>query len=184
LASQDLQIRAQVTGISLDIGSGKSNVDDEAGEALDPILLAHRGMQDHARIGDMLRLRGRLRAALIEYERAAGLGRYHSPALANKRARALRGLGKIEGARAVLEESVLLYPEYTPTVALLTELAAQEGDSASAIAMGERALALNPFDPNIHRLLATAYAKHRRTEESAKELRALSLLGAEPAPSE
>jgi tetratricopeptide (TPR) repeat protein len=176
LAQQDLQVRAQVAGIDLGLGSGETAGGDPDGENLDPILREHRAMQDHARLGDLLRRRGKLRAALIEYEKAAQVGPYHSPALANKRARALRGLGSIEQAREVLEESVDLYPEFTPTVTLLAQLSAQVGDAARAIVMGETALGLNPFDPSVHRLLETAYEGAGRLEERDREQRALLLL--------
>jgi tetratricopeptide (TPR) repeat protein len=176
LAQQDLKVRAQVAGIDLGLGSGKPGGGDPDGDDLDPILREHRAMQDHARLGDLLRRRGKLRAALLEYERAAQVGPYHSPALANKRARAHRGLGGVERAVALLEESVLLYPEYTPTVTLLAELSAQAGDTARAIVMGEMALGLNPFDPSVHRLLETAYEDVGRLEERDREQRVLLLL--------
>ena len=135
-------------------------------------------MQNHARVGDLLRRRGRMRAALLEYERAASVGPFHSPGLANKRARALRGLSRVGEARTVLEESVRLYPEFTPTVALLAELASQEGAHSRAVEMGERAVGLNPFDPNVHLLLATSYQRGGRTEESRREQRVLRMIGA------
>jgi len=182
LAGQGLQVRAQVAEINLEIGPPKLRASEDDGEALDPILVEHRGMQDHARIGDMLRVRGRLRAALLEYERAEARGPYHSPALANKRARALRGLGNLARARAVLEESVGLYPEYTPAVAMLARICAEQGDTASAIVMAERAVGLNPFDPSVHRLLAKAYTEGGVVDKRDRALRALTILGADSPP--
>ena len=179
LAKQELKVRAEVAEIDLELDSGAADDSSDTGEALDPILVKHRPMQDHARIGDMLRTRGHLRAALLEYERAEALGPFHSPALANKTARALVGLGEDVRARAVLQKSVGLYPEFTPTVALLAEVYAGFGDLPSAIAMAERAVALTPFDPSIHRLLAKAYTEGGLPEKRDRELRALRILGVE-----
>jgi tetratricopeptide (TPR) repeat protein len=182
LGKQGLKVRAEVTEINLELDSKGAARSDPEGEALDPVLIKHRPMQDHARIGDMLRVRGHLRAALIEYERAEALGPFHSPALANKTARALVGLGEGARARAVLQKSVGLYPEFTPTVALLAELYAGAGDREAAISMAERALALNPFDPSTHQLLVKAYTEGGLPEKRDGELRALRILGAEIDP--
>jgi tetratricopeptide (TPR) repeat protein len=182
LDKQGLRVRAEVAEIDLEIESAGAIRPDGEGEKLDPILVKHRPMQDHARIGDMLRTRGHLRAALLEYERAEAAGPFHSPALANKTARALVGLGNGARALAVLRESVALYPEFTPTVALLAELYSGAGDRAAAIAMGERALGLNPFDPSVHRLLAKAYTESGLLEKRDGELWALKILGAENHP--
>lgn len=177
IAAQNLKVRANVAGIKLDFDAASGPQHDPEGQALDPILLEHRAMQDHARIGDLLRLRGRLHAALLEYERAENVGPFHSPSLANKRARALRGLGQLGRARTVLEESVALYPEYTPTVTLLAQIASQEGDLTRAIQMGERAIDLNPFDPDVHVLLAAAYRAGGQLEASERESGVLRILG-------
>ena len=177
LKQQNFKVRANIAGIDLDLEEGAASRDDPEGQSLDPVLKEHRAMQDHARIGDLLRLRGRLDAAIIEYQRAERLGPFHSPSLANKQARALRGLGRLGQARQVLEASVALYPEFTPTVALLAEIAAAEGDTGRAVQMGERAVGLNPFDPNIHLLLQQAYARGGRQQESKRERRVLDVLG-------
>lgn len=182
LAKQDLKVRAEVAEINLEFDSEGADRSDVEGETLDPILIEHRPMQDHARIGDMLRIRGHLRAALLEYERALAAGPFHSPALANKTARALVGLGEDARARLVLEETVALYPEFTPTVALLARLYAEAGERGAAISMAERALALNPFDPSIHRLLAKAYTEGGLPKKRDGELRALRILGVENDP--
>jgi len=182
IARQDLRIRTNVTGFEPSLRDNSATETDEDGEALDPILVSDREMRDLTRIGDMLRLRGHLAAASIEYERAAEAGAFHSPALANKRARALRGLSRSAEAREVLAESVSLYPEYTPTVTLLAELAAEAGDDRLAIELSRRSIGLNPFDPNVHGILARLYERASRSEEAATEREVLELLetGARP----
>ena len=118
---------------------------------------------------------------MLEYDKATKVGAFHSPALANKQARALRALGKAERAEGVLRESVGLYPDYTPTVALLAELAAERGQDRLGASMGERAVGLNPFDPSVHRHLVGVYERLGRADDARRERQVLEILG-EPLP--
>ena len=172
----DLEIRSDVFGFEPKIAAGAGAEEDDAVERLDPVLLAHRRMRDLTRIGDLLRLRGRLEAALLEYQEAGRTGPYHSPALANKQARALLGLGRAPEARELLSESVKLYPEYTPTITLLADLALRDGDHRLAVELGNRSLHLNPFDPKVHLRLAEAYEALDDAEGADREIRAIGLL--------
>jgi tetratricopeptide (TPR) repeat protein len=155
LGKQGLQARTNIASFEPAIHAGAAGEVDEQAQELDPVLQADRQMQDFTRIGDLLRLRGHVEAAVLEYRKAEQVGVFHSPALANKHARALRALDRTEEARRLLRTSVELYPEYTPTVALLADLAAEAGDDRTALQMGRRGIALNPFDPQVHRQLAT-----------------------------
>ena len=176
MRSQGLRIRTQVAGFDLKLEAGAAGVSDSEGVALDPVLLDHRRMQDHTRIGDLLRLRGHRRAALIEYERAELAGPYHSPALANKKARTLRALGRADAARQILEETVDLYPEFAPTIALLCELSAATEEHQRTADLAQRALAINPFDPKIHLHLIGALTGLGDTDGVKHEQRVLQIL--------
>ena len=134
-------------------------------------------MSEHAKIGDLLRQRGRPDAALIEYQRASAAGPYRSPALAGKMARTAQLLGRSAEAREVLKESIQLYPEFGPNLALLAEVVAGEGDWNSAITYGTRGVAQNPFDPGLHGLLIRGYRGAGRSEEVDRHRTARSLLG-------
>ncbi|HCP48356.1 MAG TPA: hypothetical protein DIU15_20125, partial [Deltaproteobacteria bacterium] len=125
---------------------------------------------------DLLRLRGHRRAALIEYERAELAGPYHSPALANKKARTLRALGRADAARQILEETVDLYPEFAPTIALLCELSAATEEHQRTADLAQRALAINPFDPKIHLHLIGALTGLGDTDGVKHEQRVLQIL--------
>lgn len=142
----------------------------------DPVLLADRAMNDHRKLGDLLRRRGRPLAALIEYDRAADVGAFHSPALANKRARALLSLGRPEDAERTLAETVALYPEYTPTVALHAEVLHRLGRRSQAADAAVQAIALNPFDPTPHAILATLYEAGGDTSRLEQERAVLAEL--------
>jgi tetratricopeptide (TPR) repeat protein len=176
LEAQPHVLRNNVASLaqSLEAGAG-AQVDDE-GTELDPVLLAHRAMQDFTRLGDLLRNRGHLEAALVEYGKASDAESFHSPALANKQARTLQALGQADFARDLLQESVALYPEYTPTVTLLAELAFQSGDAQEAEARAWQSIGLNPFDPSPHAVLALVYAESERPVEAAREKNVIEVL--------
>ena len=176
MRSLGLEVRADVFGFEPELVSGAAAQEDEAGERLDPVLLAHRRMRDLTRLGDLLRMRGHMEAALLEYQEAGRTGPYHSPSLAGKQARALRGMGRADEARALLAESVGLYPEFTPTITMLAELAALAGDDRIAAEMGMRSLWLNPFDPNVHLRLVEVYERTGDAAGAERERRVLGLL--------
>ncbi len=177
IRGKGLSVRTNVQEFESSLEEGAARATDPRGQALDPVLVEHRRMQQHARLGDQLRLRGHREAALIEYHKADRAEPYHSPALANKQARTLRAMGRVQAARRVLEESVALYPEFTPTTTLLAELAAREGRLAEAIALFERSIGLNPFDPSVHRYLAELLVQQGNEQGIKREERVLRVLG-------
>jgi tetratricopeptide (TPR) repeat protein len=110
-----------------------------------------------ARLGGMLRARGMLDAAAVEYEKALAVG--PDPFVSGKLARTLVELGKHDRA-----------------IELATPLAAADGDDAvaavtlgiarsarhewpQAVAAYEQALRVSPFDPQTRCGLADAYAE-------------------------
>ncbi len=123
---------------------------EQQGREMDPIVEANNTMKRHTRLGDLMRVRGRPLAALLEYRKADEASPFHSPALANKQARALRILGELDEAADVLAESARLYPDYAATAALAVEIAAARKDHPGVVAAARRAIALNPFDPTVH----------------------------------
>jgi tetratricopeptide (TPR) repeat protein len=111
----------------------------------------------HARLGGMLRARGALEAAALEYEKALANG--PEPFVAGKLARTLVELGRHDRAIELA----------TPLVA------ADDGDAVAAVTLGiarsakqewpqaiiayEQALRVSPFDPTTRCGLAEAYGK-------------------------
>ena len=176
LDAQPFTVRAEIASMEQSIEAGAGSRKDAEGTDLDQVLLSHRTMQDYTRLGDMLRTRGHMEAALVEYGKARDAEAFHSPALANKQARTLRALGRGQFARDVLVESVSLYPEFTPTVTLLAELAFEAGDAREAEVRALQSIGLNPFDPGPHRLLAQLYKDAGRADDAARESTVLSVL--------
>jgi tetratricopeptide (TPR) repeat protein len=121
----------------------------------------------HARLAGMLRARGMLDAAAIEYEKALAAGG-PDPFVAGKLARTLVELGRFDRA-----------------IELATPLAeADEGDAVAAVTLGmarsarhewrqaadayEQALRISPFDPKTRCGLAEAYG-HLNDPRAARE---------------
>ena len=111
----------------------------------------------HARLGGMLRARGALEAAAIEYEKALAVG--PDPFIAGKLARTLVELGRHE--RAIELAMPLVAADDHDAVAAVTLGIARSArqEWAQAITAFEQALRMSPFDPTTRCGLADAYGK-------------------------
>jgi tetratricopeptide (TPR) repeat protein len=99
-------------------------------------------VQDQVRLGDRMRMRSRLDAALIQYERALQ-SEPDNGVILLKAARMLLQLNRVEEAVARLRHAVETNPNYlTPHVVLAPLVAKEEAQK-----LIETALAINPFDP-------------------------------------
>jgi tetratricopeptide (TPR) repeat protein len=112
-----------------------------------------------ARIGGMLRARGMLEAAVVEYEKALSASPGGDPFVAGKLARTLVELGRHE--RAIELATPLAAADDHDAVAAVT-LGIAHGarhEWPEAIAAYEQALRVSPFDPQTRCGLAEAYAQ-------------------------
>jgi tetratricopeptide (TPR) repeat protein len=122
----------------------------------------------HARLGDRLRQRARMRASGAEYRRALAKDPY-SPYLLNKVATVLMAQQRWQLARQHLQQAKLLSPDYPTTYTNLGRLylTLQENDQAR-LALRE-AIQINPFDPAVHQQLAESYRRLGQTEQAQQE---------------
>jgi Flp pilus assembly protein TadD len=118
----------------------------------------------------MMRARGLLDGAVVEYERAIAVGGSDAY-LAGKLARTLLDLGKAD--RAAELAAPLVAADESDVVAAVTLGLARAAESkwAEAAAAFELALRVSPFDPAVRCGLAEAYSKtahaHADRERSA-----------------
>jgi tetratricopeptide (TPR) repeat protein len=112
----------------------------------------------HTRIGGMLRARGMLEAAAIEYEKALAAGG-QEPFVAGKLARTLVELGRFD--RAIELATPLTAADDRDAVAAVTLGMARTArkEWKEAIAAYEQALRISPFDPTTRCGLAEAYTQ-------------------------
>lgn len=130
----------------------------------------------HARLGGMLRARGQLEAAAVEYEKAlTATGGTPEPFVAGKLARTLVELGRYD--RAIELATPLAAADDHDAVASVTLGMARTAkqDWAGAITAYEQALRVSPFDPQTRCGLAEAYAK-MKDAKAARERAACDLL--------
>jgi tetratricopeptide (TPR) repeat protein len=143
--------------------------------------VANARAQKHARLGGMLRARGMLEAAALEYEKAlaaapGGQDALANPFIAGKLSRTYLEIGRAEdairlaGPLAQIDEN-----DAGPAVTLgLAYLATQRGDEA--LASFETALRVSPFDPTVRCNLGDLYAAAGRPELARREREACTRL--------
>ena len=113
----------------------------------------------HARLGGMLRARGMLDAAAVEYEKSLALAGGQEPFVAGKLARTLVELGRFD--RAIELATPLAATDDHDAVAAVTlgMARAARHEWPEAITAFEQALRVSPFDPTTRCGLAEAYAQ-------------------------
>lgn len=128
-------------------GAGSNAADDEAEAALSEAK--GREGRRFVRLGNLLRERGRARAALVEYEKATKHVGDRTPALHNRMAGLYLELGELDRARGTLESTLRVFPDDPQTHVLLGRIALRASDFAAAREHYERATWENPFNPEI-----------------------------------
>lgn len=136
----------------------------------------------HAHLGELMRERRRIGAAAEQYGKAyRRVGDRHA-ALSNKYALTLLELSRLDEAQSVLEKSLTLHPGMPSTHVHLGRIHLHRGAWPSARDAFLQALAVDPFDPEIHLSLVRA---HTGLEDDARVRRAreavVLLTGLEPA---
>lgn len=118
-------------------------------------------VRDQLHLGDLLRYRGRLAAAVREYERAQKqaerTGGPLSPIIATKLAQAYHQSNQGAKAEAILKETVLYYPHYGQAYLILGDVQRERKAWQQAAQSYESALEVNPFNPQVYANLASVY---------------------------
>lgn len=116
------------------------------------------------RFGDLMRARGQVEPALMEYEKAL-VEEPDNAVILLKAARSLLSLGRTDDARRKLRRAVEKNPNYgTPWIELAGLV-----EPAEAVSCLLEANAINPFDPRIHAMLSGAFAKLGEGEKAERE---------------
>jgi Peptidase MA superfamily len=153
-------VGAEITKVALKKRGEKSDDTD----TLEPI--AEKKVQDFARLGELLHLRGRTKAAVVEYEKAHTLAGPRYPSLLNKYAMALVQNGDEAKAEGLWKELLVPHPQYTPAHLGLGRAALKRDDKAQAKAHYMAALYQNPFNPEIYQaMMKIASGAERAGEE-------------------
>jgi tetratricopeptide (TPR) repeat protein len=151
--------------------------DEASGEATTDLEeLDQPQAQDHMRLGEMLHARGRYEAALVQYRKASRLSESPNPRLSSRLAFTLNKQDQPREAIETLSRVKALYPSYYPIWIEMgkAHLALDQPERARDAVL--EAARINPFDPEVHRLLAEAYDGLGNTEAAERERRFASLV--------
>lgn len=130
------------------------------------------------RLGNMMLLRNRPRAARVEYEKGYKGADASNWLFAVKLGRTHLALGEFEQAAKVIAGAEATYPELPWPHLIAGQALLGKGEAKAAIAPLLLSLAVNPYDPSVHCTLAEAYKrvadapvdKLKRAERDCREL--------------
>jgi len=171
LASKDLK---GVDGVNVRRLKIKGGIADE--ERLDLEEIKSMVARNRAHLGDQLKERGRVGAAVIEYRRALTENPNSVPVL-NKLSSVLIGVEREKEALELLVKARDLAPDHPPAYTNLGKIFLKHKEFKSAMESFQAAIQLNPFNPEVHLGLAEAYemvgekAAGLKEREIAKKLR-------------
>jgi tetratricopeptide (TPR) repeat protein len=123
----------------------------------------------HLRVGDLLRLRGHLKAAVVEFSEAEKLAKSPSTEIGDRLAGSLLALGDHKRVIQLLIPMVNLYPYHSTTRVQLGRALAAEKREWEAIEQLKLANAINPFHPEVHCLLAELHRQVKKTADAKTE---------------
>ena len=112
-----------------------------------------------AHLGELLRERRRVGAAAAQYGKAYGIVGDKYEAISNKYALTLLELGRLDEAEKVLTGSLRVHPGIASTHVHLGRIYLARGDWKRAREAFLQAVAVNPFDPEIHLALHHVHGK-------------------------
>ena len=138
-------------------------------EADELALLKEREARQFTWLGDQLRVRKRHRAAWKEYAKASKISKSASPIVQAKLGFSLLAIGKAKKALEAMEKVAATYPSYVLLQLYLGRAYTMLGEFERARKHLEQGIYLNPFDPDIHGLLAQVYQELGEPTLAARE---------------
>jgi tetratricopeptide (TPR) repeat protein len=124
--------------------------------------------RNRAHLGDLLREKGRMEAAILEYQRALADAHDSVPIL-NRLSEALIRLGRYEEALACLQRAQALAPDHPTTYANMGKIYVHLKDPQKAQEALQNAIQISPFNPDVHGDLAAVYEMLGNNEAANKE---------------
>jgi tetratricopeptide (TPR) repeat protein len=138
--------------------------------------IAEEEPRKQAHLGELLRERNRLTSAAEEYGKAYDKVKNRYESLSNKYALSLMELKRLDEAQKVLEGSLVMHPGSATTHVYLGRLALLKKDWARAKSEYNEALAVDPFNPEVHLALYRAADALKATPEADRSKHAASVL--------
>jgi tetratricopeptide (TPR) repeat protein len=131
--------------------------------------------RNRAHLGDRLKERGRISAAVLEYRRAMAETRDSVPIM-SRLSSALIDLGRIEEALHILNRMKEISPDHPTPYIKLGQVYLKMKDFKKASEAFESSIQINPFNPETHLGLAQAYEALGDKTSAVKEMEIASKL--------
>ena len=163
LSSEGYQEIAGAHGHRYKIKEGKY---DE--ERMDTEEIKSLVAKNKAHLGDLLKERGRMEAAVLEYRRALGESR-DSVTIMKKLSSALTAMARDEEALELLKRAKDISPDHPSIFTALGQTYLKLKRTKEARDSFQEAIQINPFDPEAHVGLATAYETLGEKISASKE---------------
>jgi tetratricopeptide (TPR) repeat protein len=128
--------------------------------------------KNRAHLGDLLRERGRVEAAVLEYRRALA-DAHHSVPILNRLADGLILLGRNEEALDLLARAKEISPDHPTPYNKMGQIYLKLKDFNKAREIFQESIQINPFNPEVHRGLTIVY---EALGEKANALREMELI--------
>jgi len=151
LKSKALKEESRVNVRRYKIKEGRVNEESMDMEEIKSLVARNR-----AHLGDLLKDKGRMGAAVLEYRRALAETQDSVPIM-NRLSAVLTGLGREEEALQLLQRAKEISPDYPTTYTHLGQAYLKLKDFAGAKEAFLTSIQINPFNPEVHRDLAIAY---------------------------
>jgi tetratricopeptide (TPR) repeat protein len=120
-------------------------------------------------LGDILKSRQYIKAAIVEYRKAIDESKMLSPILYNKLAGTYLLQKDYTQSEALLRKSLNYYPQFATTLTHLGELFYMKKDYATAEEFFQKAVRINPFNPLVHNRLINIYAALGQTKKKEQQ---------------
>ena len=146
------------------------------GEEKDYAEIDNMQAQNLAFLGDILKDRNHIKAAIIEYKKALKESPSVSPILHNKLAGTYLLTKEYEQAEPLLKESLKYYPSFTTTLTNLGELYYTKEKYNLAAEYFEASVRLNPFNPFVHQRLISVDQKLKKIKAAERQGQLYKLL--------
>ena len=124
--------------------------------------------RNRTHLGDKLKERGRLEAAVIQYRRALEQTDDAVP-IRNRLSSALTSLGRYDEALDIIKQTLELAPDNPTSYTQLGRIYLLRNNFEGAKEAFEESIQINPFDPAIHVGISNAYAMLGDAIDSSKE---------------
>ncbi|MFH1489799.1 MAG: tetratricopeptide repeat protein [Pseudomonadota bacterium] len=163
LAAKALQPVAGATVYRYKVKEGEVDADRMDLQEIQSLVARNR-----AHLGDRLKERGRMGAAVLEYRRALAETRDAVPVM-KRLSTTLIDLGRDEEAVEILDRILALAPDHPTAYTQLGRVHLKQNDFNAAKTAFEESIQINPFNPEVHIGLGNAYAMLGDTEGSTRE---------------